>query len=271
MTLPFYKLQGAGNDFIVIDNRKIRIPSKILLGVIPKLCDRRYGIGADGFIALSDSEIGDYKMEYFNADGSDAAMCGNGGRCVARLASHLGYKATHTFEVHGFIYSVEVRPTTVLIHFPSTPSIKSIHDAEFGQIDMINTGTEHICIQVRNDMINDKVLLRSHGEKLRHDVRFSPKGTNVNFYILLDDNTIKLVTYERGVENLTLACGTGSLAAAICSVNNSGIKITNSKISVLCTGGTLICHFNRPSSTNIFNQLKLEGPAEIVYTGEIQI
>jgi diaminopimelate epimerase len=271
MTLPFYKLQGAGNDFIMIDNREICIPIKTLLGIIPKLCDRRFGIGADGFIALSDSEISNYKMQYFNADGSDAGMCGNGGRCAARLASHLGFKASHTFEVHGNIYSVDVEPTSILLHFPATPSIESFNDVEYGQIDIINTGTEHICIQVKKELIDDNVFLRSHGEKLRYDVRFSPNGTNVNFYIPLDDHTIKLVTYERGVENLTLACGTGSLAAAICSVNNSGATLANNKITVQCPGGNLICHFNRPSTTNLFNNLKLEGPAEIVYTGEIQI
>jgi diaminopimelate epimerase len=271
MILPFYKLQGAGNDFVVIDNRELEFPMTDIVQVIPMLCDRKFGIGADGFIVLSHSELCDYRMQYFNADGSDAGMCGNGGRCAARLASHLGLKSKHSFEVNGNVYLAEVESSMVLLHFPATPSISTISDQEFGQIDIINTGTEHICIEVTQEMIHETSQLKVNGEKLRFDQRFSPKGTNVNFYIPLNDRSIKLVTYERGVEDLTLACGTGALASAICSKKKDGSIASGNIISVECPGGNLTAHFDRSNSENLYTNLKLEGPAEIVYTGKIQI
>jgi len=271
MIIPFYKLQGAGNDFIIIDNRNRQFPLLEIIKSIPVFCDRRFGIGADGLIALSPSDSSEYEMKYFNSDGSDAGMCGNGGRCAARLATYLGVVENHSFEVHGKVYNAQVNPDTVLLHFPATPSFQSVNDDEFGQIYIINTGTEHICIQVSNEIIDNHDLLRSWGRRLRYDKRFSPKGTNVNFFIPLSDSEIKLVTYERGVEEITLACGTGALAAAICCDYTSAIHSSDKPILVQCLGGELITHFKRFEKENYYINLKLEGPAEIVYTGNIQI
>jgi diaminopimelate epimerase len=271
MTIPFYKLQGAGNDFVVIDNRNLQLPMSEIVKSIPDLCDRRFGIGADGFIALSPSETCNYEIKYFNADGSDAGMCGNGGRCAARLASHLGLDDEHSFEVHGNIYNAVVKQESVILHFPAKPIIQSINDEDFGQIDIINTGTEHICILVTSEKLQNHDHLRNWGRRLRYDSRFSPKGTNVNFYAPLSESEIILVTYERGVEDLTLACGTGSLAAAICSTYSSVNKTSDNSILVKCLGGDLTAHFTRLTDKTNYTNLKLEGPAEIVYTGKIQI
>jgi diaminopimelate epimerase len=268
MIVNFFKLQGTGNDFVAIDNRNNQFSLNKLTELALKLCDRRFGIGADGFLALSPSmdEICDYTMIYLNADGSEAGMCGNGGRCIARLANHLGFSANHKFSVHGLLYEVSVQESVVTLHFPTQPYIKTIPDSELGEIDVVFTGTEHICIQIEDqNLLENHVWIHKKGRELRYDARFAPNGTNVNFFYPIDENNIKLVTYERGVEDLTLSCGTGSLAASICHKRNQ----IDEFMHVICPGGSLYTKFEFDQSTKTYKNLLLKGAAEIVFIGEI--
>jgi len=270
MKTTFYKLQGTGNDFVAFDFRDSEIPVQNLKKLAPQICDRRFGIGADGILALYPSEqLGtEYSMVYLNADGSDAGMCGNGGRCIARLATSLGVKNKHRFSVHGHPYSVDVNKEIVTLNFPANPQLSSIPDVDFGEIKILHTGTEHICIKVsRSDTLHEFDFLRQAGKRLRFDQRFAPIGTNVNFYYPINDESINLITYERGVEDLTLSCGTGSLAAAICH----GHTTNRNSINVFNTGGLVICAFNSYEQSNSFKDLTLKGPAEIVFQGSIDI
>lgn len=270
MIVQFHKLQGTGNDFVAFDFRSSPYPVSKLKLLAPRLCDRRFGIGADGILALYAAESSDtaYTMLYLNADGSDAGMCGNGGRCIARLAHSLGIPSVHQFSVHGFPYSAVVDGHEVSLNFPATPEIHTIQDEEFGFIEILNTGTEHICIKFTDSsMINDHNWLRRVGKRLRYDQRFAPKGTNVNFYCPIDADSIKLITYERGVEDLTLSCGTGSLAAAICHGNASNTQT----VKVVNTGGEVTCSFNPTDKPGTFKNLTLKGPAEIVFQGSITL
>ncbi len=270
MNTPFFKLQGTGNDFIAFDFRNSGYKVQHLKNSASILCDRRFGIGADGILALYPREIPDtdYTMVYLNADGSDAGMCGNGGRCIARLASKLGVPLKHRFSVHENLYSVVVDESEVTLSFPAIPLLRSIFDEEFGSIEILNTGTEHICIKLDNsDELSNLEYLRLIGKRLRFDTRFAPKGTNVNFYYPIDDDSINLITYERGVEDLTLSCGTGSLASAICHGH-----VTNRKsIRVFNTGGMVTCTFNSSEHINTYKELTLKGPAEIVFQGSINL
>lgn len=270
MKTTFYKLQGTGNDFISFDFRDSEFPVLNLKKLAPQLCDRRFGIGADGILAMYPRELPDteYVMVYLNADGSDAGMCGNGGRCIARLATSLGVQYDHKFSVLGHTYSVAVNNEYVTLSFPATPDLSSIKDAEFGEIHILYTGTDHICIKVSNlEVLDNLEYLKQTGKRLRFDQRFAPNGTNVNFYYPIDDESIKLITYERGVEDLTLSCGTGSLAAAICH----GHPTKRSSINVFNKGGVVICAFNSSEQSNSFKDLTLKGPTEIVFQGSIDL
>lgn len=270
MKTTFYKLQGTGNDFIAFDFRDVEFTVQDLKNFAHRLCDRRFGVGADGILALFPQELPDtaYTMVYLNADGSDAGMCGNGGRCIAKLATSLGVKKDHRFSVHGHPYSVVVNDDHVTLNFPANPYLSSIIDSEFGEILLLNTGTEHICIKVSHlEVLDDLDFLKKTGKKLRFDTRFAPKGTNVNFYYPINDESIKLITYERGVEDLTLSCGTGSLAAAICHGHTSN----QNSIDVFNQGGLVNCTFNSSDKSNSFKDLTLKGPAEIVFQGTIDI
>ncbi len=272
MKITFYKLQGAGNDFVAIDNRKELLSMEEVIALTPRLCDRKFGVGADGLLALfrSTSALA-YTMVYRNADGSDAGMCGNGGRCIALLAHKLGIDPKHAFDVHGHIYEAEVTGNEVSISFPSKPRVETVPDPNFGKMDVIFTGTEHVCIEVNPSILDDKVNLRRVGRELRFDERFAPKGTNVNFYVAKRHRELQMVTYERGVEDLTLACGTGALAVSVAHAR----KLNESKgpfdVVVQCPGGVLRCRFNYEPTSDSFHSLILSGPAEIVFTGEIEI
>jgi len=266
--IPFYKVQGTGNDFIAFDFRNTVFPIEKLKERASSWCHRRTGVGADGILALYPSTQPDssYSMVYLNADGSDAGMCGNGGRCIAFLANRLGVAPNHTFDIHQFLYKAEVQSDQVILHFPVKATLQTISDTEFGNIDIINTGTEHICIQLDDiHHLDDMEFIRLVGKKLRFDSRFSPKGTNVNFYTPLSNDLIKLVTYERGVEDITLSCGTGSLAAAVCH----GTKTQLTSVLVRNRGGDLMCSFEHVPNELSFNSLTLKGPATVVFEGKI--
>jgi len=270
-SIPFFKLQGAGNDFVAIDNRNGAFSHSELIEMTPLLCDRRFGVGADGLLAICASEISDYTMIYRNADGSDAGMCGNGGRCIALLAHYLGYSASHQFDVHGQIYSASVDSSTVNLNFPASPRVIEITDDNHTTIYQVHTGTDHIVVPCQPPQLSDHSWLRQTGKSLRYDTRFAPKGTNVNFLAVHDSGQLHMTTYERGVEDLTLACGTGALASAIIHHHRHHRESESGYFQVHCPGGILGASFNYDTHTNFYHALLLTGPAKIVFSGEITL
>jgi diaminopimelate epimerase len=282
----FFKLHANGNDFVAIDNMNGALSLDEIIRITPILCKRRFGVGADGLLALfpAANENEHFTMIYRNADGSDAGMCGNGGRCLARLAVDLGMPDELHFRVHNDRYKATVDGRSVCLELPATPSVIQLPDDVYGTIYVVHTGTDHIVVEIPSDNHLNKESLRSKGQKLRFDPRFSPGGTNVNFFSTTSPNHIRITTYERGVEDLTLACGTGSVAAAIVHAERSHAKISTCgqrmpqynislpvSVRVTSAGGETTAHFRYNRNEAVYSDLVLEGPAEVVYKGIAQL
>lgn len=263
--IVFAKLSGAGNDFVVIDNRRKIVPSGAIQLAI-RLCQPKTGIGADGLILLERSKLADFKMRIFNPDGSEAEMCGNGARCVARFA-YLSKVASSkmVFETMAGLISAQVRGAEVKLHMSDPHSLKdniSISLAGHAQkVLFINTGVPHAVIFVNN---LSKVPVFEWGRMVRNHRIFKPAGTNVDFVSKIDQNTIGIRTYERGVENETLACGTGSVAAALCS---SLAKNVVSPVRVHTHGGEVLTVYFKYNA-NRFYDVYMEGRVKFVFEGE---
>ncbi|RXP63508.1 diaminopimelate epimerase [Lutibacter sp. HS1-25] len=259
MKLHFYKYQGTGNDFIMIDNRSLFFP-KNDVKLINKLCDRRFGIGADGLILLEPSENEDFKMIYFNADGNEGSMCGNGGRCLVAFAKQLNVIANKTtFDAVDGLHFATVEDGIVSLKMIDVNKIDIENSHSF-----LNTGSPHdirFCENVNN------VNVKETGAKIRYGAPYFETGTNVNFAEQIGDNHFKVRTYERGVEDETLACGTGVTAVAIAAHKTKKTNDTTIKLNVL--GGDLEVSFeaNGENYTNVF----LKGPATFVFEGDITI
>ena len=272
--IKFYKMEGAGNDFVIIDNRKTQFSLDEIIAFTPKLCDRRFGIGADGLIALENPQIDkvDYTMLYRNADGSDAGMCGNGSRCLALFATTHGFGTSLTFNVHDSIYSAEVdlNEQIVAVSFPDVQSPDSIQ-VKGNDLIQVYTGTEHVVKFVAANQLEDEELLIREGSEIRYDKSLNPPGTNVNFVCSRDNQSIELQTYERGVENLTLACGTGAIASAIAThfVLKPEGKLFNYSIKV--KGGMLHVPFTFDEANAMYLNVKLVGAATFVFEGKIDV
>ncbi|MBI3006562.1 MAG: diaminopimelate epimerase [Ignavibacteriales bacterium] len=267
MKLDFTKMSGAGNDFVVIDNRSgtIKEPSQLA----KKLCDRRWGIGADGLLLLERSMNASYHMAYYNSDGSHGGMCGNGGRCMAQYAFlHSIAGREQQFDALGFIYSAKVVNGLVSLSMKSPEDLKLNLMLRLGRrrirAHYVNTGSPHVVIPTKKiETVNVAML----GRKIRHDRQFSPEGTNVNFVERLDAKQLKIRTYERGVEDETLACGTGSVASAIIA---SRIWRISSPINIVPKSGVeLQVHFSR--NRKGYGDVKLSGPATVLFTGSIDV
>lgn len=258
MNIVFNKYQGAGNDFIIIDNRRdIFDPSAA--EIINKLCDRRFGIGADGLILVSNHKETDFEMKYFNSDGKIASMCGNGGRCTAHFSKKLNIAgANQKFMAFDGIHKAEVEGGTVHLQMGNVNEYKLIDGNYF-----INTGSPHYVVFTRDV---DSLDVFEEGKKLRWSPKFAPGGTNVNFVQVLDKG-LYIRTFERGVENETLACGTGVTASAIASVL-AGHFDTNS-VDVKARGGNLKVDFN--INKGKVSDIWLTGPATFVFEGTIEI
>jgi len=272
-TLQFHKMEGAGNDFVIIDNREYQFTMDEIIQFTPKLCDRKFGIGGDGILVLNSAEIADvdYTMIYRNADGSDAGMCGNGARCLALFASKNGFSASHCFNVHKNIYQAGVEQDgSVNIHFPVkvTPSQLRLNDFDLLKVD---AATEHLVTFVEQNSLSNEDDLIKNGSELRYHQQMNPPGTNVNFVHIEGHDSISLQTYERGVENLTLACGTGALAAAIATHSSQEKQTSHSTYTVKVKGGILQASFNFDPETNTYHHLILNGPAHFVFKGYIDI
>lgn len=267
--IPFVKMQGTGNDFVVIDNRNTAYSKSQLIALTPKICHRKYGVGSDGLLALQQPvmEETDYEMLYRNADGSDAGMCGNGSRCLALYASTLGMGDELIFSVHDRVYTANIQSgEQVEIQFPVSTKVREITvDGE--NLLQIYTGTEHIVMQVPAFTLEEEKELVNKGSKLRYHDYFKPKGTNANFYCGLEDDMISVQTYERGVEDLTLACGTGAIASAIAWHHRQQLGYQSDEIRVQTKGGELLVAFDYKPEQDAYTNIKLTGPAHIVFKG----
>ena len=259
MKLTFEKYQGAGNDFILIDNRKnILEPGDRKR--IKQLCDRRFGIGADGLMMLYDHKEVDFEMKYFNSDGYEGTMCGNGGRCIVMFAEKLKLIKQNTrFITNDGVHTAEITDTTVRLRMNDVKTIRKLKDSYF-----VDTGSPHY-VTFRNDI--DKIDVYNEGRKLRNNHKFKPYGTNVNF-VEVKKNGLSVRTYERGVENETLSCGTGVVAAVIVVVYSGQIDSDN--VQVKTRGGILNVGFSTIDKS-IFSDIILEGAATFVFEGEINV
>ena len=275
--ISFVKMSGAGNDFILFDKKNY--PAlKLDSGIIRKLCDRRNGIGADGIITISDNGKYDFLMEYFNADGSTGSLCGNGSRCAIKFAKITGRLKSEevSFISNGKEYKGKlINDEKIKFFFNDVEDLKpDISIEAYNQklkASYLNTGSPHVVINI-NDILNNQSSFKNIGDvpvfeigkEIRYLKEFAPGGTNVNF-IMIKENKVYIRTYERGVENETLACGTGAAACAIIASLKYGIS---SPVNLITRGGDeLIVDFMLQD--NHVKELALTGPATIVFTGEI--
>ena len=260
MTIQFYKYQGTGNDFIVVDNRDSKY-SSIREYQVRAFCDRRMGIGADGFMMLNAKPGYDFEMKYFNSDGRESSMCGNGGRCIVKFAYHLGiHKNEYKFWAVDGEHEAEIDTDgTVSLKMKDVEKVKKVH-GDF----ILDTGSPHY-IKLVNDVMNIDVY--KNGRVIRYSKDFEQEGINVNFVEQADDDKIIVRTYERGVEDETYSCGTGVTAAAlVCYHNENGFN----DVEVKTLGGSLNIEFDR-NDEDKYSNIWLCGPAEKVYQGIIEI
>lgn len=259
MEYTFYKYQGAGNDFILIDNRDNSFPTNNV-DLYKSLCDRRFGIGADGLMLLENEAGYDFKMVYYNSDGRESSMCGNGGRCIVRFAEHLGIVNSECrfLAVDGEHYA-KISEKTIELQMINVTTWK-ITENNFE----INTGSPHYITWV-NDL--EQVDVYNAGKAIRFNDHYKNEGINVNF-IEESGNAINVRTYERGVEDETLSCGTGVTACAIAFAIKHQLE-GQQKLNIQTPGGNLEVSFNKDS--NGFEQVFLIGPAEKVFQGLINV
>jgi diaminopimelate epimerase len=263
----FYKMSGSGNDFIIIDNRRNIIDEKDLSNFISRVCRRKMAVGADGFILIENSDRADFRWRFFNSDGSIAEMCGNGARCVARFAYLNDIAGPNmSFETLAGVVEARIIGDRVKVKMTDPTEFKTDETIHLKNgplsISSINTGVPHVVI-VMNRI--DDADITGMGREIRFHERFSPAGTNVNFASHITDNTIAIRTYERGVEDETLACGTGAAAGAI--VMAYKMKI-GSPISVLTQSGGYLNIFFKEKEGKYYD-IFLEGDARIIYKAQL--
>ncbi|GEO11001.1 diaminopimelate epimerase [Segetibacter aerophilus] len=258
MNIQFFKYQGTGNDFVILDNRNKQY-SGLTTEQIKFLCDRRFGIGADGLMLLNTLEGYDFEMKYYNADGSESTMCGNGGRCLVKFANDMGIKKSDYLFL----------------------AIDGSHEASFGdngwirlkmkdvnEMDedngncIVDTGSPHY-VKIVNDVKKYNVF--EEGKRIRNSKKFRQEGINVNF-VEIEHAHIYVRTYERGVENETYSCGTGVTASALACAHNTGFN----RVQVKTLGGELAVEFQKDEKDH-FSDVWLCGPAMFVYKGEIEL
>lgn len=260
MQIEFYKYQGTGNDFVMIDNRTNFFPKEDIQ-LIEQLCDRRFGIGADGLILLENDSDTDFRMVYYNSDGNESSMCGNGGRCLVAFANQLGVINNQAiFMATDGLHHASVGNDAIV-------SLQMIDVDEIQKKDshtFLNTGSPHH-VQIVEDLKNYNV--KDNGASIRYGELYGEKGSNVNFVKKIDDDTFSVRTYERGVEDETLACGTGVTAVAI-AMNAIG-QTDKTSINLNVEGGKLNVSFDKIGDH--FSNVFLTGPAKFVFKGTIEI
>jgi diaminopimelate epimerase len=265
MNLNFFKYQGTGNDFIIIDNRNNVFEKKDAV-LIAKLCDRRFGIGADGLMLLQNYKDYDFEMVYFNSDGNQSSMCGNGGRCISAFAKNLGIISTNARFMaidgpHEAVIGGAIQNNSLVVKL----KMQDVNEIEqTPEYLFLNTGSPHYVKKLDNITTLDVI---GEARKIRYNERFKSEGTNVNF-IEEKNGVIYIRTYERGVENETLSCGTGSTAAAI-AADHIGLINTANYCRINTLGGKLTVYFEKNGSG--YKNIWLEGPTTFVFKGEINV
>ncbi|HSD64785.1 MAG TPA: diaminopimelate epimerase [Ignavibacteriaceae bacterium] len=272
--ISFTKMSGAGNDFIIFD--KSIYPDLVLIDdVISKLCDRHKGIGADGIITISGSEEHDFVMEYYNADGSTGSLCGNGARCAISFASEkFSLEGKVRFISNGAEYSGEILKDGRVRFYFNEPknyreNLKINTAGQMLNVDYINTGSPHVIVRIneisRDDQFTDikEIPVVTLGREIRNLPEFEPGGTNVNF-IDIEDGNLYIRTYERGVEDETLSCGTGSAASAVSAFFKNEVK---PPVKLITAGGDILI-VNFKFEDQKIKELSLTGPVLISFTGE---
>lgn len=271
-SLSFWKMNGAGNDFVMLDNRDLSL--QLSSATIAQLCDRHRGVGADGLLAVEPAtEGGDFRMRYYNADGGEAEMCGNGARCFARFVNKLHENSLQAikFETLAGMISAEFLGEEVRINMSQPHGLKLgqqlVVDGTSLEVHSVNTGVPHAVVFM--DDVNALPLaeVRRLGAGLRYHEAFAPKGTNANFATVQAPGTIVIRTYERGVEDETLACGTGMVACALIHHELHGAP---APVSVRVKGGdTLQVGFEHAADG--YHNVTLFGPADFVYQGSVEV
>ena len=269
MILEFTKMNGAGNDFVLLDNRAGKIT--LTTEQIVRLCDRHRGVGADGLMLLVPARTGkaDWAWDFFNSDGSHADMCGNGARCFARYVSRAtGTDRDFTFETAAGIIAASFNGERVTVNLTKPKDLKLDQcvplKAGVTAIHSMNTGVPHAIVFVPDA---DRAMVLEQGAEIRRHAHFAPRGTNVNFVQVLGKNHIRVRTFERGVEGETLACGTGVSASAMISARVHGFT---SPVKVQVQGGDQL-EVSFREQAGEFDDVRLTGPADFVFTGRIEI
>lgn len=260
MQLKFYKYHGTGNDFVILDNRN-RQYSRLTQQQIAFICHRHFGVGADGLMMLNTLAGYNFEMQYFNADGCESSMCGNGGRCLVQFANDMGIAATaYRFLAIDGEHLARIEPNGNVYLKMNDVDAVSVHDDHF----VLNTGSPHYVTEQKDVMNKDIVAA---GTIIRNSSRFKKEGINVNFVERTNKpSLIKVCTYERGVENETLSCGTGVTAAAlVCFYNTHGLN----EVQVQTKGGTLGVTYEKTGWS--FSNIWLYGPAVKVFEGSLQL
>ena len=254
--MDFYKYQGTGNDFVMIDNRDLQFPKD--KKIIEKLCDRRFGIGADGLILLENDEKYDFKMVYYNSDGGESTMCGNGGRCLVAFAFFLDiFENKCTFIATDGEHKAEIHNGIVKLKMIDVEEITND-----GDDSVLNTGSPHY-VKYVEDIANFNVF--AEGNSIRNSENYKEKGINVNFVENISTHEIFVRTYERGVEDETFSCGTGVTASALTFLQKNNLN----SIKVKTLGGDLKVYAEK--NGNSFEEIWLEGPAKQVFRGKVDL
>lgn len=267
MNLNFTKMNGAGNDFVVIDNRAL--DKNLSKDQIARLCDRHRGVGADGLLAVEPAESGaDVKFRYYNADGGEAEMCGNGARCFGRYTARLleGDMTSLTFETIAGTLKAELIGEEVCIEMSDPIDLEMNSPVEsVAPVHNLNTGVPHAVVFV-DDLESCDIV--KNGAGIRYHEHYAPNGTNANFVGILEPNHLSVRTYERGVEGETLACGTGITA---CALIHNLLTAATSPIKIDVRGGETLSIGFEPGPDQTFTKVTLSGPADFVFDGEITI
>ncbi len=260
MKIEFHKYQGTGNDFILLDNRS-KTYDQLTEKQVALMCNRRFGIGADGLILLNLKEGFDLEMKYYNADGAEGSMCGNGGRCMIKFVASLGIRKNnyHFLAVDGE-HEAEIDTNGLVRLKMANVNKVEVHSNYF----ILNTGSPHYVKYIKDIM---KMDVKNSGRMIRYSPAFEKDGINVNFVESMDDDKIYVRTYERGVEDETLSCGTGVTASALIAAHNdNGFN----RVEVKTPGGNLSVEFDKVDD-NHFENIWLNGPANFVFKGEMEL
>lgn len=257
--ISFFKYHGTGNDFIVVDNRTgtVQLSKK----TVATLCHRHFGIGADGLMLLENAAGYDFKMVYYNSDGNESSMCGNGGRCLVSFAHQLGIHHTE----YTFIATDGVHTAIIEDNGQVRLKMKDVHEVEMHHTyALLNTGSPHYVKTVNN--LRDYAV-KDEGREIRYSEKFRKNGVNVNFVESLEQDSIFVRTYERGVEDETMSCGTGVTAAALLQAHN---ELGFNHINIQTPGGNLYVEYDKTGAES-FSNIWLCGPAVKVFEGEIEV